>query len=96
MRRLCNGDLPEGMSHHERLMSPHDSLKIALLSDMFEIIDKDGSGDLDIKEVKAYLSKYHGGEPTEESFAAFMEAADTNKDGRISFVELVGFVLKME
>jgi len=32
------------MSHHERLMSPHDSLKIALLSDMFEIIDKEGVG----------------------------------------------------
>jgi len=58
-----------------------------LLRDVFNKMDKNGNGYLDLGEASAVLKEI-GQAPNEEELKKFFEAVDANHDGQISFDEL--------
>jgi calcium-dependent protein kinase len=60
------------------------------LRQIFDIIDRDGSGFLTIQELKAFLNM--GGQEHEEFVKSMITEVDKNKDGVISFDEFDGMM----
>mmetsp|Transcript_23576 Transcript_23576/g.41791 ORF Transcript_23576/g.41791 Transcript_23576/m.41791 type:complete len:187 (-) Transcript_23576:2244-2804(-) len=61
----------------------------------FARIDRDGSGYIDVEEVKALLRGTYGCEPLDEEVAMFMIEFDSNSDGRISWEEFASAVQRI-
>ena len=55
----------------------------------FESVDTDGSGFLEVGEVKEMLTKAYGSEPPAFETVSFMNLFDTNNDGRVSWDEFL-------
>ncbi|KAI8489632.1 PREDICTED: troponin C, skeletal muscle-like [Branchiostoma belcheri] len=59
----------------------------------FNKMDKDGSGFIDLEELRQGLQEYFREEPvTEDIVQTIMDTVDKNKDGKISIVEFVNFL----
>merc|ERR1711934_1090047 len=53
----------------------------------FKEIDKDNSGEIDVKEVEALLKIQLDRDPSEEEVTAMLNAFDKNQDGKVTFEE---------
>ena len=65
--------------------SHHDA---AVLRQSFAKYDADGSGAIDVRELRALMHDVTGEEPTEAETADFARAVDTDGDGDISAEEM--------
>ena len=64
--------------------SHHDA---AVLRQSFAKYDADGSGSIDVRELRALMHDVTGEEPTDEETTAFSRAVDIDGDGALSFDE---------
>ena len=64
--------------------SHHDA---AVLRQSFAKYDADGSGSIDVRELRALMHDVTGEEPTDEETAEFSRAVDIDGDGALSFDE---------
>jgi len=55
---------------------------------MFRVMDKNGNGSLDPVEFK-YAMQDYGVSLTEQEISAIIKSYDSNKDGKLSFTELL-------
>merc|ERR1712196_697872 len=60
----------------------------------FALLDKDCSGALDEDEIKVLFSRQlNGQEPAPEALADFFKTVDKDQNGRVNFIEYMGYVL---
>ena len=73
--------------------SHHDA---AVLRQSFAKYDADGSGSIDVRELRALMHDVTGEEPTDEETAAFSRAVDIDGDGALSFDEFKAIYTKVK
>ena len=67
------------------------------LTELFDVIDADGGGDLDEQETKRYLSVLGTSDADlDERWSTMLAAADTDGDGMIDREEFLTYILKDE
>ena len=73
--------------------SHHDA---AVLRQSFAKYDADGSGSIDVRELRALMHDVTGEEPTDEETTAFSRAVDIDGDGALSFDEFKAIYTKVK
>ena len=73
--------------------SHHDA---AVLRQSFAKYDADGSGSIDVRELRALMHDVTGEEPTDEETAEFSRAVDIDGDGALSFDEFKAIYTKVK
>ncbi|VDK33307.1 unnamed protein product [Dibothriocephalus latus] len=63
--------------------------------EMFQSLDKDGSGTISVNELKAFLASA-GSADMQDTVDAWMEDYDTNNDGQLNYQEFLGFIATLE
>lgn len=84
------GNLPSN-PEKEKLNKPQSEKEMGLLKKTFDKYDKDGSGSIDLKELKEMFVELGAKKITDEDVQAAMTQLDTNKDGTCSFDEFKTF-----
>ncbi len=73
--------------------SHHDA---AVLRQSFAKYDADGSGSIDVRELRALMHDVTGEEPTDEETTAFSHTVDIDGDGALSFDEFKAIYTKVK
>lgn len=75
-------------------LTPDDYLRLAKACSYFQRFDKDGSGQIDIREFRSLYVDMVKKKLAKKSMTATMEELDRNRDGKISFNEYVHWLIE--
>ncbi|KAJ3275547.1 hypothetical protein HK104_003889 [Borealophlyctis nickersoniae] len=75
-------------------MTKSDVTLLSELSAYFQRFDKDQSGAIDVREFKSLYANLVKRGLTRKTLAGTLEELDSNRDGKVSFNEYVGWLMK--